>query len=282
MGKLLERRKAVSRFEQLPGSGFVEHCRMRSEALGVEKEFSVYLPFGYEQGRERYPVLYLLHPAGGIHESWIRLGMLPQVADDAARSGMARPMIVVMPDASGMGEGHLGKRLGFFSVPQWDYEAYFNEELLPLVDAEYRTRADRTCRGIAGASMGAEAAIAYAQKRPALYGTACALSGLLGHPEQSRMAHTDKDYGASLVANDPTAFVEKAGPETVEALKTVRWYADCGDHDFFYEGNTAFFLAMKRKDIPLQYRMRSGVHSWYYWVTGLGPILRFFSAGCGA
>ena len=282
MGKLLERRKAVSRFGTHPGSGSVEHCTMESDVLGVNKEFSVYLPAGYEESGQSYPVLYLLHPAGGTHETWIKMGDAPQVADDAIRSGMAVPMIIVLPDASGTGEYHLGKRMGFFSVPGWDYERYFLTELVPLVESAYLTRAGRADRAIVGASMGGEAAVAYAQKHPDLFGAACSLSGLLGHPEQSRMKETDKDYAASLAANDPLARVNGAGPDDVEKWKNVRWYADCGDCDFFYEGNIDFFLAMKRKEIPVSYRMRSGVHNWYYWITGLGPILHFLSVGFSA
>lgn len=282
MGTLLERRKAASRFGPMPGSGSVEHCTMESEVLGGRKEFSVYLPAGYEESGEAYPVLYLLHPAGGTHEAWIHQGTLPQAADDAIRSGMAVPMLIVLPDAAGMGESHLGKRLGFFSVPGWDYERYFHTELLPLVASAYHARADRDHRAIAGASMGGEAAMAYAQKHPDLYGAACALSGLLGHPEQSRMAETDKDYAASLIANDPSARVNNASPQDVENWKNVRWYADCGDSDFFYEGNIDFFLAMKRRGIPVSYRMRGGVHNWYYWITGLAPVLHFVSVGFAA
>lgn len=281
MAKLLERRKAESRLGKLPGSGSVEHCSMSSDVLGENKDFSVYLPPGYEEGVRRYPVLYLLHPAGGTHEAWIRRGSLPQVADDLMRSGIAAPMLVVMPDASGQDELRLGRHLGFFSVPGWDYESYFRTELVPLIDSVWRSIADRRQRAIAGASMGGEAAVAYAQKYPELFGAACSLSGLLGHPEQSRMAHTDKDYGASLIANNPTAHLQNADPAALEKLRGVRWYADCGDDDFFYEGNVEFFLAMKRLGIDLSYRMRGGVHSWYYWVTGLGPLLQFVS-GCFA
>ncbi|MDE6669243.1 MAG: esterase family protein [Muribaculaceae bacterium] len=279
MGKLLERRKAVSHFGQLPGSGCVEHCSMSSDVLGVNKDFSVYLPAGYAEGEQRYPVLYLLHPAGGTHEIWISKGDLPQIADDAIRSGMSLPMIIVIPDASGIGEFSLGKHLGYFSVPDWDYESYFHNELIPLIDASYRTIADKKHRAITGVSMGGEAAIVYAQKHSELYGASCAISGILGHPEQSQMAQTDKDYANSLIVNNPSAYVENATPEEVENLKSVRWYTDCGDNDFFYEGNVEFFLAMKRKAIPIDYRMRSGVHSWYYWITGLAPILHFLSIG---
>lgn len=280
MGKLLERRKAVSHFGHLPGNGSVEHCTMSSDVLGANKDFSVYLPDGYDDaGSRSYPVLYLLHPAGGTQEIWIHLGHLPDIADDAIRSGMAVPMIIVLPDASGENTDHMGKHLGYFSVPGWDYESYFHNELIPLIDSTYRTMADKQHRAITGVSMGGEAAIAYAQKHPGLYGASCAISGILGHPEQSRMAQTDKDYAASLIANNPSAFVEKAAPDQIERLKSVRWYADCGDNDFFYQGNVEFYLAMKKQGVPVDYRMRSGVHSWYYWITGLAPILHFLSIG---
>lgn len=279
MAKLLERHEATSHFGNIPGNGTIEHCVMSSDVLGVNKDFSVYLPAGYKDGSRRYPVLYLLHPAGGTHELWISKGDLPQIADDAIRSGMALPMIIVMPDASGLGAYDLGKHLGFFSVPGWDYEKYFHNELIPLIDFSYRTVADKKHRAITGASMGGEASIAYAQKHPDVYGASCALSGIVGHPEQSKMAQSDKDYANSLIVNNPSLFVENATPEVVEKLKTVRWYTDCGDNDFFYEGNVEFFLAMKRKGIPIEYRMRSGVHEWYYWITGLAPILHFLSIG---
>lgn len=277
MAKLLERHKVESRFGNLPGSGTIERCLMSSEELGVNKDFSVYLPNGYEESNMRYPVLYLLHPAGGKHDIWTSKGDLPQIADDAIRSSMALPMIIVMPDASGTDEYHLGKHLGYFDVENWNYETHFHNELIPLIDASYRTIADKQHRAITGVSMGGEAAIAYAQKHPEIYGASCAISGILGHPEQSQMAATDKDYAQSLIANNPSAFVENATAEEVEKLKSIRWYADCGDSDFFYEGNIEFFLAMKKRGIPIDYRMRSGVHSWYYWVTGLAPILHFLS-----
>lgn len=279
MVKLLERNKVVSHFGNLPGSGTIERCSMSSDVLGVNKDFSIYLPNGYEDGKQCYPVLYLLHPAGGTHDMWIRMGDLPQIADDAIRSGMALPMIIVMPDASGIGDFHLGKHLGYFSVPGWDYEAYFHNELIPLIDSSFHTKAEKKYRVITGPSMGGEAAIAYAQKHPDLYGASCSMSGILGHPEQSRMAQTDKDYADSLLKNNPSLYVENATDEVVEQLKSIRWYADCGDCDYFYEGNIEFFLAMKKKEIPIDYRMRSGVHSWYYWITGLPSILHFLSIG---
>lgn len=281
MIKILERHKAVHHFGNRPDNGTVEHCVMNSDILGVNKEFSIYFPPGYENSNRRFPVLYIFHPGGGTHEAWISNGQLPQIVDEGIRSGMVGPMIVVMPDGSGEGEFHLGRHMGFFSVSGWDYEAYFHQELIPLIDSEFRTIADRKHRAVAGVSMGGEAAIAYGQKYPEYYGSSCAISGLLGHQERSQLSASDKDYADSLGRNNPSIFVENATPQISEKLRTLRWYVDCGDNDYVYEGNIQFYMAMKTKEIPLDYRMRGGVHGWYYWITGMASLLEFISTGFG-
>ncbi len=279
MVKILDRHKSMSHFGNRPDNGIVEHCTMNSEILGVNKEFSIYMPSGYEDITERYPVLYLFHPGGGTHDIWISKGDITDIINDAIRSGMSVPMIIVMPDGGGEGDFHMGRHMGFFSVPGWDYESYIRKELIPLIDSEFRTMSDRAYRAITGVSMGGEAAIAYAQKYTDLFSASCAISGLLGHTETSQLAQSDKDYADSLAANDPFLFIENASDEEVDRLKTVKWYVDCADNDYVYEGNIQFFLAMKKKGIPMDYRMRSGVHGWYYWITGLAPIFQFLSLG---
>ena len=63
------------------------------------------------------------------------------------------------------------------------------------------------------------------------------------------------------------------------ALRTVRWWVDCGDDDFLYEGNIRFYDQMKKHHIPLQFRMRDGGHTWRYWQTALPDVLTFISIG---
>lgn len=278
MYTLISKHILDSFFGRLIGGGKMCRCTMHSDILGKDKNFMVYLPQDYESGTDSYPVLYLFHQAGGSCETWRETGRIKEIADEAIRSGMVKPLIVVMPDGAGEGEYNLGKNLGFFSLPGYDYEKYFHKELIPLVDSTFRTVTDKTHRAVAGPSMGGEAAVAYAQKYSSFYGTAAAISGILGRPEQSRISNSDPEYGKALIANNPALFVQNASPDIVETLKTVRWYADCGDNDFFYQGNVDFFLAMRDKGIPMDFRMRGGVHSWFYWITGLTPVLVFFSA----
>ena len=89
----------------------IKELTVKSEILGVEKTYSIYLPDGYEKSTERYPVLYLLHGAWGNHRSWCRDGggEQPRITDEEIAAGRAKKMIVVMPDASGIGKKRGGK-----------------------------------------------------------------------------------------------------------------------------------------------------------------------------
>lgn len=59
----------------------------------------------------------------------------------------------------------------------------------------------------------------------------------------------------------------------------IRWYIDCGDDDFLYEGNSLVHIAMRKKEIPHEFRIRNGGHSWTYWRASLPDVLEFVSLG---
>jgi S-formylglutathione hydrolase FrmB len=62
-----------------------------------------------------------------------------------------------------------------------------------------------------------------------------------------------------------------------EDLRSVRWYIDCGDDDFLYEGNSLVHIAMKKREIPHEFRIRDGAHNWTYWRKSLPEVLSFVS-----
>ena len=133
-----------------------------SKILGVEKNCTVYLPDGYDRSGESYPVLYLLHGASGCHTDWTLKGYMRRITDETVASGMARPMIVVMPDAAGEGENYTGRHMGYFNVPGWNYEQFFFEEFIPAVEKHYRITGDKAHRAISGLSMGGGGTAVYA------------------------------------------------------------------------------------------------------------------------
>ena len=63
----------------------------------------------------------------------------------------------------------------------------------------------------------------------------------------------------------------------VKKIASIRWYIDCGDDDFLYEGNSLVHIAMKKKEVPHEYRVRDGAHNWTYWRDSLPEVLQFVS-----
>jgi endo-1,4-beta-xylanase len=179
----------------------VAHRTFRSHAVGTDVGYSVYLPPGYEQGTERYPVLYYLHGAGG-NESGAPRTLVPDLLE-AQRAGTVPPFVVIFPNgglATWYADSYDGK------LPM---ETIIIRELIPHVDATYRTRADRAGRAISGMSMGGFGAIVLAMKHPDLFSSVVAyapafievLRGPDGEETLGRPGGTHED-GNALTANN--------------------------------------------------------------------------------
>ncbi len=255
----------------------VETFTLHSEILNADKTCTVYLPDGYDHTQESYPVLYLLHGASGCHTDWTLKGNMRQIADEAFASGAARKMIVVMPDAAGEGPNYTGRHMGYFDVPDWEYERFFFEEFMPGVEHRYRIIGDKQHRAISGLSMGGGGTAAYAFHHPELFSSACPMSGLLDVPPGPRN-YTDA-LQKSLADNSPVTILRNMTEEQLNAVRSIRWWVDCGDDDFLWRCNVEFYTLMRERHIPLQYRMRDGGHTWRYWQTVLPDVLTFVSNG---
>ena len=81
----------------------------------------------------------------------------------------------------------------------------------------------------------------------------------------------------SVREHDCIEFINSANPETVETLKAIKWFIDCGDDDFLLDVNLSLYQAMRAKGIPCQLRVRDGIHNWEYWHTALSICLPFVS-----
>lgn len=246
-----------------------------SETLNTYKHFSVYLPKDFDKNDKTFPVLYMLHGAGGNHTNWAQSGKLKETTDNAVNAGTALQMVIVMPDASGQDEKN--KNMGYFNVKGWNYEDFFFAEFMPFVEKKYKIKSAKKYRSIGGLSMGGCGSIVYAQHKSEVFGSVCALSPRVqGAPDNDKYTN---EYIQSLLHNEAVGFVEKASEQQIAMLKTIRWYVDCGDDDYLAEGNVNFYLAMKKNNIAIEYRMRNGSHTWLYWQTALPDVLTFVSIG---
>jgi enterochelin esterase-like enzyme len=252
----------------------------KSKILKTDRNFAIYLPPDYDTSQRSYPVLYLLHGAGDNQTGWVQFGEVLYIADKAIAEGKVTPMIIVMPDA-------FTTRLGYFNDIRgdWNYEDYFFEELMPYVEETYRIKREKRYRAIAGLSMGGGGTFVYALHHPELFSSACPLSAYIGQLtlEGEKNSLTNFYKVDNIDSYDVKAFYEKNNvlplidSTSVEAMKSIRWYIDCGDDDFLYEGNSLVHIALKKKEIPHEYRVRDGAHTWTYWRESLPEVLMFVS-----
>ena len=264
-------------FSVLAQSGKVfDNLSMTSKILKGERNYAVYLPPDYESSERSYPVLYLLHGATDNHTGWVQFGEVLHITDKAIKNGTATPMIIVMPDAD-------TGRMGYFNVGDWKYEDFFFNEFMPHVEGQYRIKGEKRYRAVAGLSMGGGGSFMYALRHPELFSSACPLSAYVGpltiDQLKQQMArrnetYSDKELKSYFENYNALNLIESVA---VDDIKSVRWYIDCGDDDFLYEGNSLVHIAMKKKEIPHEYRVRDGGHSWTYWRDALPTVLSFVS-----
>jgi enterochelin esterase-like enzyme len=256
-----------------------DNLTMDSEILKMERKYAIYLPPDYESSERSYPVLYLLHGGGDDQTGWVQFGEVLRIADKAILEGSATAMIIVMPDAN------QGQR-GFFNDPknEWRYEDFFFEEFMPFVEKTYRIKGEKRYRAISGLSMGGGGTFMYALHHPELFSSACPLGASCGPLTYEDMDQYKSRYGAENVSDEElkTWYKQHCALELVNNMpdnqkKEVRWFIDCGDDDFLFEGNSLVHIAMRKREISHEFRIRNGGHTWTYWRESLPEVLSFIS-----
>ena len=256
----------------------MDNLSLESKILDGERKFSVYLPPDYESSSRSYPVLYLLHGYTDDHTGWVQFGEVLHIADQTIKSGEATSMIIVMPDADTGLPGYTNAISG-----KWNYEDFFFKELMPHVEERFRIKKEKRFRAIAGLSMGGVGTFLYALHRPDLFSSAAPLSAWMGpqnleemndFANRENMKFDENKLESFLEKNNPLRLVEKM--DTKE-LNSVRWYIDCGDDDFLYEGNSLMRIKMRDKKVTHEFRIRDGGHTWTYWRTSLPKVIAFIS-----
>jgi len=256
-----------------------DNLTVTSKILKSERKYAVYLPSGYETSQRSYPVLYLLHGATDNHTGWVQFGEVQRIADKAIQDGTATAMVIVMPDAD-------TGRMGYFNSisGDWNYEDFFFQEFMPTIEKTYRIKAEKRYRAVAGLSMGGGGTFMYALHHPDLFSSACPLSAYIGplSIEEARTRMAKSDPGITDEARIKAYFEKHNALDLISQIpddqkKAVRWYIDCGDDDFLYEGNCLIHIAMRKKEIPHEFRVRDGAHNWTYWREALPAVLEFVS-----
>ena len=246
--------------------------KLSSKLMQRVMPYRVILPKDYSASKEkRYPVIYLLHGLFGSSANWTTLTKLPIYAQ-------SYDAIIVTP------EGENGWYTDSDSVAANKYESYIIKELIPEIDAKYRTISKREGRVIAGLSMGGYGALKFGFKYPEMFVLAGSFSGALGAPTyrstpgmESIVKTIDDTFGPdgseTRMSNDLFAMVRNASPEKIKALPFI--YLDCGTEDIlFFQNNREFVALLVEKKIPHEYRQLPGAHNWEYWNKQVQEFLR--------
>ena len=226
--------------------GTVSHPWYDSKILGYSRRLTVYTPYGYEANpKKKYPVLYLLHGAGGDEEAWISMGRTAQILDNLIEKGLAEPMIVVMPNGN---PGQQAART--LGIPEKQLsrndpnlrDAYVRslcEEIVPFVEKNFRVIAKPASRAIAGLSMGGGHTISASILYPEMFDYICPLSA------------------AGQASAEQIAALKKAGVKL--------YFLACGNSDFLFEGSKTLDKTLTEQGLDHIFYVSEGGHTWANW-----------------
>lgn len=239
------------------GHGTVAKRWYDSPGLNMKRRMTVYTPPGYEASNEKYPVLYLLHGAGGDEEAWISLGRTAQIMDNLIAQGKAKPMIVVMPNGNVIqdaapGEGSKGFYKPQFMIPgtmDGTYEASFGD-IIEFVENNYRVKKDKSSRAIAGLSMGGFHTIHISRYYPDTFDYIGAFSAAIMPREDA----TGKVY------NDIDGTLSRQKDDGYQL-----YWIGIGKTDFLYKANQEFKAKLDEIGMPYEYVESEGGHTWRNW-----------------
>jgi Putative esterase len=147
---------------------------LASNKIGISpaRRFVVYLPAGYSQSQQRYPVIYFLpNPSDGDYRSHFTQGEAQSLFDKAIKTGVIAAFILVSVDMT----TPLGSSWYVNSPVTGNWEDFMVGELVPYIDANFRTLPGRNSRAITGIFMGGYGAIRFGMKYPQLFGTVYAM-----------------------------------------------------------------------------------------------------------
>ncbi len=232
--------------EAVKQHGTVSHPWYESKILGMNRRLTVYTPYGYEANpKKKYPVLYLLHGAGGDEEAWISMGRTAQILDNLIEKGLAEPMIVVMPNGNA---NQAAARTLNIPEAQMDWRdpsmqnAYVKslcEEIVPFIEKNFRAVAKPASRAIAGLSMGGGHTISASILYPEMFDYICPLSA-----------------------------AGQATPEQIAALKKAGvklYFLACGNTDFLFEGSKTLDKTLTEQGLDHIFYVSDGGHVWSNW-----------------
>jgi enterochelin esterase-like enzyme len=273
-------------------SSTVEVHAFESATLERAYNYTIYLPAGYTESEQHYPVIYLLHGRGDNMDAWLNIR---STLDSMIAEGELPPLIAVMPDvpSSSRGSYYVDSLLQSILKRPEPVETAFMNDLIPHIDAAYRTISERGGRAVGGYSMGGYGAIRYALAYPDKFMGALVLSPAVYTPLPPRDSSA-REFGAFGV--DSQLFDEERyqqlnypalTPSFVQAELPLYMFIAVGDdewrhpdpedylHDLDMEAHFLFNHVSRVRNIYPEFRVYNGGHDWDVWQRGFAEGARY-------
>ena len=231
--------------------GQVRSLYYYSQSAGTFRHAMVYTPAEYEKGKKKYPVLYLQHGMGEDETGWSKQGHMQHIMDNAIHEGRAVPMIVVME--SGDIRAPFGRGMTHATYGNTFYPVLLND-LIPYIDANFRTKADREHRAMAGLSWGGHQTFDVVLGNMDKFAWMGAFSGALFGLD------VQKSYDGIFTRPD-------------EFNKQIHYlFLSCGTDENF--GTAALTDNLRKAGIKVDFYESQGTgHEWLTWRRGLNQFI---------
>lgn len=246
--------------------GSVSQVTYFSKSLNAYRRMHVYTPPGYEAGKGKYPVFYLLHGAYDCDNSWSTVGRAGFIFDNLIAGRRMKEMIVVMP-AGHTREFDMNSQRDRNRLGRDEFINDFNSDIRPYIESHYRTINERNSRAIAGLSMGGAHTLNIGIPNLKDF-------GYLGVFSSGIFGITDPNYGKDEPKWDEKNKKMLSDKKTIKSLKLF-WVA-IGKDDFLLATSRETVNLLKKYDFDIQYKETSGAHTWENWreyLNEFAPLL---------
>jgi enterochelin esterase-like enzyme len=252
--------------------GTFETIQVKSAAIGGRSEpVVVYLPPGYEQSTQHYPVLYLLHGFPGDPQGFVRTVRVGVVEDTLLAEKKMQPLIIVMPMGS----------TGVFTDEEWangihrhsGWETFLTRDVVRAVDTRYRAIAAGSARAIGGLSEGGYASLNIGLHHPTEFRV---LESWSGYEKADDVKSIFGDSAALLARNSPMLTLPEVASKLRRRHAFVWLYTGSSDRDRLQ--NARFAAELSRHRVRHEFFVVHGGHTWRLWRDNAWTAIEIASA----
>lgn len=237
---------SIQDIQRVP-QGKVTYCFYHSNNFDIERQLCVYTPAGYDPtGKEKLPVLYLIHGMTDTYETWFKAGKMNHILDNLIAQGKAERMIIVTPYANPYPELiRQGKAKTYDPIDTKRVVDEIVKDVIPYIEQNYNVIQDADHRAVAGFSLGGRQALATG----------------LGNPD---IFHYVATYAPAIFGNEYETNFTNGTYKSIDELKSklkLMWIGT-GSDDFLINASRGLDKYMTENNLKHTFYNPGGGHTW--------------------